>query len=193
MPSAQVQAHNPGDDRTEHGPVPPLLLADVDRLLLESTRVAYVGPAAPVRTWRADLTEALSVLSYAETVLAGDAALLGACLSGAPADHKAVLDGLARSLAGGDDRRESAEEVALPFDERTFDRADRLVAPHERMAWTDLSEPASVRRLLDDVEAQLDEVAARRREVEARLADIRAAVIRQYREGKVPPAESWLR
>jgi len=29
--------------------------------------------------------------------------------------------------------------------------------------------------------------------VEARLTDIRAVVVRQYREGIVPPAESWLR
>jgi hypothetical protein len=61
------------------------------------------------------------------------------------------------------------------------------------MARADLSEPAGVRRLLDDVEAQLEEVGTRRREAEARLADIRAAVVRQYREGIVPPAESWLR
>ena len=50
-----------------------------------------------------------------------------------------------------------------------------------------------MRRLLDDVESQLGEVTARRMQVEARLGSIRAAVIRQYREGIVPPAESWLR
>ena len=190
MPSAQAQAHDHDGGRTD-GDVAPLSLADVDRLLLESARVAHAGPAAPVRTWRADLTEALAVLSYAETVLAGDAALLRHCLAGVPADHKAVLDDLARTLSGGDDLGDAA--AAVPVEETLFARADGLVAPHDRMARADLSEPAGVRRLLDDVEAQLEEVGTRQREVEARLTDIRAVVVRQYREGIVPPAESWLR
>jgi len=190
MPSAQAQAHDHDGGRTD-GDVAPLLMADVDRLLLESARVAQAGPATPERTWRADLTEALAVLSYAETVLAGDAALLRHCLAGVPADHKAVLDDLARTLSDGDDLGDAA--AAVPVDETLFARADGLAATHDRMARADLSEPAGVRGLLDDVEAQLDEVGTRRREVEARLADIRAAVIRQYREGIVPPAESWLR
>ena len=177
MPSAQAQAHDHDGGRTE-GDVAPLSLADVDRLLLESARVAHAGPAAPVRTWRADLTEALAVLSYAETVLAGDAALLRHCLTGVPVDHKAVLDDMARTLSGGDDLGDAA--AAVPVEETLFARAD-------------LSEPAGVRRLLDDVEAQLEEVGTRQREVEARLTDIRAVVVRQYREGIVPPAESWLR
>jgi|SRR6516165_1481102 hypothetical protein len=188
MPPAQ--AHNPEGERTENV-VAPLLMADVDRLLLESARVARVGPDAPVRAWREDLTEALAVLSYAETVLAGDATLLRHCLSDAPADHKAVLDDLASTLSRGDDLCDAAE--AVPLDETLFARADGLVAPHDHLARADLTEPEAVRRLLDDVGAQLGEVGARRREVAARLADIRAAVIRQYREGNVPPAESWLR
>jgi hypothetical protein len=190
MPSAQAQTHDPEGGRTEVDSAP-LVVADVDRLLLESARVAHAGPAAPVRAWRQDLTEVLAVLSYAEAVLAGDAALLRHCLSGAPADHKAVLDDLARTLSGGDQPCDAA--AAVPLDETLFARADRLVAPHDRLARADLTEPVAVRRLLHDVEAQLDEVGARRRAVENRLADIRAAVIRQYREGTVPPAESWLR
>src|SRR6516165_3237065 len=143
MPPAQ--AHNPEGERTENV-VAPLLMADVDRLLLESARVARVGPDAPVRAWREDLTEALAVLSYAETVLAGDATLLRHCLSGVPVDHKAVLDDMARTLSGGDDLGDAA--AAVPVEETLFARADGLVAPHDRMARADLSEPAGVRRLL---------------------------------------------
>jgi hypothetical protein len=74
-----------------------------------------------------------------------------------------------------------------------FARADRLLAAHEQMACADLTRRQGVQRLLDDVESELGEVAARRFQVEARLAKIRAAVIRQYREGNVPAPESWLR
>lgn len=191
MPSAQAQAHNSEDDRTAGDAVQPLLLADVDYVLLESARAARFGSPTPVRAWRDDLTEALAVLTYVETVLSGDVALLRHCLATGPFDHKQVLDGLARAVAG-DDRPDGV--VPGPTDDDAmFARADRLLSVHERMAFVDLTRRQSVRRLLDDIESELGEVAARRFQVEARLANIRAAVIRQYREGKVPAPETWLR
>ena len=192
MPSAQAQTHNPVGDPSEDSIATPLLLADVDRLLLESARAARAGAAAPVRAWRADLTEALEVLTYAETVLAGDAALLRHSLAIGPFDHQQVLGTLPRAVSGGV-AGYAGSSAGPPDDEIVFARADRLLAVHERMAGADLTRPAGVRRLLDDVESQLGEVTARRMQVEARLGSIRAAVIRQYREGIVPPAESWLR
>jgi hypothetical protein len=190
MPSAQAQAHNSEDDRTADGAVPPLLLADVDQLLLESARAARVGSSAPVRAWRDELTEALAVLTYAETVLSGDAALLRHCLATGPFDHKQVLDGLARAVSG--DRLPDGV-VPGDTDDAVFARADRLLRAHEQMAFADLTRRQSVRRILDDIESELGEVAARRFQVEARLAKIRAAVIRAYREGTVPAPETWLR
>jgi hypothetical protein len=191
MPSAQAQAHNPEDDVTAERAVPPLHLGDVDDLLLQSARAARVGSDVPVRAWRDELTEALAVLTYAETVLAGDAALLHHCLATGPFDHKQVLDGLARAVAGDD--VPDAVRPGLTDDDAVFARADRLLSVHERMASADLTRRQVVRRLLDDVECELVEVAARRLQVDARLANIRAAVIRQYREGNVPAPESWLR
>jgi hypothetical protein len=190
MPSAQAQAHNSEEGFPAEGAVPPLLLADVDDLLLESARAARAGSTAPVRAWRNELTEALAVLTYAETVLSGDAALLRHCLATGPFDHKQVLDGLGRVVAG-----EGVSDAAagLPDDDTVFARADRMLSVHERMAGADLTRRQGVRRLLDDVELELGEVTARRLQVDARLANIRAAVIRQYREGKVPAPESWLR
>ena len=190
MPSAHAQAYNPDDDGTEGG-VPPLLLSHVDYLLLESARAARTGSDAPVRAWREELTEALAVLTYAETVLSGDAALLRHCLATGPFDHKQVLDGLARAVAG-DDVPGAAVASGLT-DDALFARADRLLSVHEQMAFLDLNRRHGVARLLDDIESELGEVAARRFQVEARLANIRAAVIRDYREGKVPSPESWLR
>jgi hypothetical protein len=191
MPAAQAQAHNPQDDVTADHGVPPLLLADVDDLLLQSARAARAGSAAPVRAWRDELNEALAVLTYVETVLSGDAALLRHCLATGPFDHKQVLDGLARAVAG--DGEPDAVMRGLTDDDTLFARADRLLLVHERMAGADLTRRQDVLRLLDDVECELVEVAARRIQVDARLANIRAAVIRQYREGNVPAPESWLR
>jgi hypothetical protein len=191
MPSVQAQAHNSEGDYTADRAVPPLRLADVDDLLLESARAARAGSASPVRAWRDELTEAQAVLTYAETVLSGDAALLRHCLATGPFDHKQVLDGLARAVAG--DSQPDSVMPGLADEDALFARADRLLSVHERMAGTDLTRRQGVRRLLDDVESELVEVAARRLQVDARLANIRAAVIRQYREGHVPAPESWLR
>jgi hypothetical protein len=191
MPSAQAQAHNPQDHFTADQGVPPLLLADVDDLLLQSARAARAGSAAPVRAWRDELAEALAVLTYVETVLSGDSALLRHCLATGPFDHKQVLDGLARAVVG--EGESDAVMPGLTDDDTLFARADRLLLVHERMAGADLTRRHDVLRLLDDVESELVEVAARRIQVDARLANIRAAVIRQYREGNVPAPESWLR
>ena len=192
MPSAHAQAQHPQDGRTAEGAVPPLFLSDVDYLLLESARAARPGSAALVRAWREELAEALAVLTYAETVLSGDAALLRHCLATGPFDHKQVLDGLARAVAG-DAAPTAAVVVPGLSDDTLFARADRLLSVHERMAFLDLSRRHVVARLLDDLESDLVEIAARRFQVETRLANIRAAVIREYREGKVPSADSWVR
>jgi hypothetical protein len=80
----------------------------------------------------------------------------------------------------------------LPPLPEAFERADALVSAHEHMASIDLADSGGVERVLEDVETQLAEVSVRVDAVETRLADIRAAIIRQYREGTVPPAESWL-
>jgi len=185
MPSAQAQAHTPEEDPV----VAPLHLADVDDVLLESARAART-PTAPVRAWRDDLTEALGVLSYAETVLTGDAALLRHCLATGPLDHKEVLDRLARAVSSGEG---PAAVVDLGGDEAVFARAAGLLVLHERMATVSLTRAESMRRLLEDIESQLREISARRLQLEARLDAIRAAVIREYREGIVPTPETWLR
>ena len=189
MPSAQAKAHTPDDAHGGRG-VPPLLLADVDDMLLESARASR-NPSTPVRAWRDELTEALAVLSYAETVLLGDAALLRHCLATGPLDHKEVLDRLARGVAGSGS--EAPRVVDVGDDALVFARADRLLSPHERMAGADVTKAGTAQHLLDDVESQLREINARRLQLEVRLDAIRAAVIREYREGIVPRPEAWLR
>jgi hypothetical protein len=72
-----------------------------------------------------------------------------------------------------------------------FARSDRLTSPHAEMARVDLSSPDKVARVIGDMEAQLAELTLWQGAVEGRLREIRAAIVRRYRDGAVT-AEDWL-
>ena len=65
------------------------------------------------------------------------------------------------------------------------------MAAHQEMAHADLSSREEVTRVLGELEAQLNDLAQRQEAVEIRLQEIRAAIVRQYKDGRVP-ARDWL-
>jgi hypothetical protein len=72
-----------------------------------------------------------------------------------------------------------------------FARSDALMSTHEEMARVDLSSPDEVARVIGDMEAQLADLTLRQEAVGGRLREIRAAIVRQYRDGAVT-TEDWL-
>ncbi len=77
------------------------------------------------------------------------------------------------------------------MDGEIFVRSDWLMAAHQEMAHADLSSRDEVTRVLGELEAQLNDLAQRHEAVEVRLQEIRAAIVRQYKDGRVP-ARDWL-
>ena len=189
MSQAHAQAH--GDD-SDHLALRerPILLADIDEVLAAAADVAHAGPDAPVRAWRDALTLALESLAYAQSVLAADAAILRHCLSAGGSDAQALVDALptvitSRPRGDGWSAPNSSENPS-GADPWVFVGSDELMPAHRAMARVDLSSPEDVRRVLGLVEEQLAPIRERLEAVEIRLAQIRAAILRQYREGVVP-------
>ena len=197
-------AHAPFPGRDETGPSDefdawaddpsPILLADIDQVLEESAHVERAGASDPIRAWRDDLTVALDSLAYARGVLAADVGILRHCLA-APHQHVVVEDLPSVMQAGVWGDGWSAPDGGKPepaqMDEEIFVRADGLMTAHQEMAHADLSSREEVTRVLGELEAQLDDLAQRQEAVEVRLQEIRAAIVRQYKDGQVP-ARDWL-
>jgi hypothetical protein len=195
---SSVHAHVPEEDPTDligdlSNDDSPILLADIDRVLEVSARVEHAHATAPIRAWRHDLTVALESLAYARAVLAADVGILRHCL--VSPDQQALVDDLpavlsARSWGGGWAEPDNAEDDARE-DWGVFARSDRLMSAHQEMATADLSSREEVTRVLADLEAQLTDLAQRQEAVEDRLQQIRAAIVRQYKDGEVT-ARDWL-
>jgi hypothetical protein len=198
---SSAHAHVPGHEQTDPGDEfgswtgdeSPILLADIDQVLEESAHVERARASDPIRAWRDDLTVALDSLAYARSILAADVGILRHCLA---APHlQMVVDDLPSVMndrAGGHGWSAPGEEEAdAARVDGVFVRSDELMAVHEEMAHADLSSREEVTRVLGDVEAQLVDLARRQEAVEVRLEEIRAAIVRQYQDGRVP-ARDWL-
>jgi hypothetical protein len=191
-----VHAHAPGDDAHD-GAGPslrdhPITLADIDRMLELSADVDRVGPGAPIRAWRDDLTLVLEALTYARAILSADVAILRHANGGGGGGEQAqsVVDDLPAvldSAPGADEWAHPAEGHSdLEFGEGLFSRTDQLLSAHQEMAQVDLSSSFDVAGSLAVIEEQLTALTERQHAVEARLQQIRTAVIRQYQEGANP-------
>jgi hypothetical protein len=196
---APVPGHDETDLSDEFGgwaDESPILLTDIDQVLEESAHVERARASDPIRAWRDDLKVALDSLAYARGVLAADVGILRHCLA---APHpQAVVDDLPSAMttrSWGDGWSAPAEGEPDPtrtrVDGEIFMRADGLMAAHQEMAHADLSSREEVTRVLGELEAQLNDLAQRQEAVEIRLQEIRAAIVHQYKDGRVP-ARDWL-
>jgi hypothetical protein len=191
---AHLHRHD-GSDRADSSDESPLLLTDIDRVLAESAEVDRAGTGSPVRVWRDDLTVALESLAYARGVLAADVGILRHTLATAPRDGQAIVDRLSAVVAAhpwGHGWSAPVTHDAPPsVDWAVCARSDKLMSTHDEIARTDLSSPEDVERVLHEVEDQLADLSRRQAAVEHRLNEVRAAIVRQYRDGDVP-SEDWL-
>ncbi len=60
------------------------------------------------------------------------------------------------------------------------------MSAHQEMARTDLSSPEDVARTLGALQEQLVAITERETAVEGRLRQIRATIVRQYKDGVIP-------
>jgi hypothetical protein len=200
VPTAHVDASAPHEDGEPALGERPLTLVDIARVLGGSAGVGRSGDGIAIRAWRDDLTLLDEALTYARSVLAADLAVLSHPPLGA-GDAQALVDQLPGVLVGnpaGDRATEAgADELeALDFDldldldlnfaESLFMRTDHLLAPHHQMATVDLSVPAARARVRALVEEQIAILTERQAAVQARLQQIRAVIIRQYRDSLAP-------
>jgi hypothetical protein len=193
VPGVHAHAHDDAESGALHETASgeeAISLADIDRALEASEGLAESTGVLPVRAWRDALTLALESLTYARTVLAGDVTVLRHALATEGPDDQAVVDELPAILATDtwSEGRESADDPSRPtgLDPSVFARSDLLLSVHRDMARTDLSSPKAVVRSLRSLEEQLVAVTARERAVALRLQEIRAAIVRQYKDGVVP-------
>ena len=150
--------------------------------------------ASPVRAWRDALTLALESLRYAHTILAADVKILRHAMATEGPDDQAVVDELPAIVTTGtwSEERPSTDDPppATELDPSVFVRSDPLLSAHQEMARTDLSSPGAVARTLQALEEQLVAVTERETAVGHRLRQIRATIVRQYKDGAVPTS-NW--
>ena len=170
----------------------PIDLIDIARALGESSNIERLGGAA-IRAWRDDLTLIQESLSYARTILAADVAILSHSSSEGRTAGRDVLEELPGRLSSSPsedqwsaDDLEDLEDLEVAFDEGLFARSDQLLSPHREMARVDLSSTAATAGALALVEAQLAILTERHAAVDARLQQIRAVIIRRYRQAAAP-------
>jgi hypothetical protein len=198
VPSAHV---HDGDESVRGGGLltqeRPIRLSDIDRVLEESAGIERAGDDAPVRAWRDELSFVLEALAYAQTVLGADVGILRRCLTTGAAEQQRLVQDLPRAMASlpwGDGwsappGMDAASPMTVEGD--VFTRSDLLMSAHQQMAYTDLSSRPDVTRVLRSVLVQLTNLAQRQDAVDARLQQVRAAIVRQYRDG-APPTRDWL-
>ena len=200
MPGVHAHAHDDDDDTESNGSIEtparerPISFADIDRVLEASAAVADSTGASPVRAWRDDLTLALESLRYARTILAADVKILRHAMATEGPDDQAVVDDLPAIVTTGTWSEERASTDDPPpdaeLDPSVFVRSDPLLSAHQEMARTDLSSPGAVARTLQTLEEQLVAVTERETSVGHRLRQIRATIVRQYKDGAVPTS-NW--
>jgi hypothetical protein len=188
VPGVYAHAHGDGgDDVADLSQLDrPINLVDICRALGGSALVQRLDDVS-IRAWRDDLTLIRDSLSYARAILAADLAILTQTTSPETPQWQGVVDELSGVLAtnwGEDEWPDPNDQAGDPeIDVDLFLRTDHLLAAHREMARVDLSSAvatAGVRALIEDQLALLTE---RQAAVEARLQQIRAVIIRRYREG----------
>ena len=171
----------------------PIDLIDIARALGESSNIERLGDAA-IRAWRDDLTLIRDSLSYARTILAADVAILSHSSSEGATAGGTVVDELPGRLSSGPSEepmvcrrsRRNLDDLEVAFDENLFAGTDQLLRAHREMARVDLSSAAATAGALALVEEQLAILTERHAAVEARLQQIRAVIIRRYRQAADP-------
>jgi hypothetical protein len=170
----------------------PIDLVDIARALGESSNIERLGGAA-IRAWRDDLTLIQESLSYARTILTADVAILSHSGSEATTTGRDVIDDLPGKLTSSPSEEHwSAEDLEdlgdleVAFDEGLFARTDQLLSAHREMARVDLSSASATAGALTLVEEQLAILTERHAAVDARLQQIRAVIIRRYRQAAAP-------
>jgi hypothetical protein len=167
----------------------PIDLIDIARALGESSNIERLGGAA-IRAWRDDLTVIRESLSYARTILAADAAILSQSRSEGTTGRRDAVDqhpgGLPSSPGEDQWSVRDLEDLEVAFDEGLFARTDQLLWAHQEMARVDLSSAAATAGALELVEEQLAILTERHAAVDARLQQIRAVIIRRYRQAAAP-------
>lgn len=191
MPSTDAHADGEGEAELSPGDRP-IDLIDIARALGESSNIERLGGAA-IRAWRDELTLIRDSLSYALTILAADVAILSHPTSEAAAGAGSDVDDLPRRLASSPsedqwspDRLGDLDDLEVAFDETLFARTDQLLRAHREMARVDLSSAAATAGALALVEEQLAILTERHAAVDARLQQIRAVIIRRYRQAAAP-------
>ncbi len=192
MPTAERGVGDDVPDRSlrDH----PLTLADIDHLVEVSAEVDRPGFDPPIRAWRDDLTFVLEALTYARAILAADVALLRhagdlSAAGGGASTGSGSLDNLPGVLApAATEHPEPAPPQRVDFvepeiDADLFSRTDELLRAHHEMADVDLTSPFDVSGSLAVIEQELQALTERQDDVMGRLHEIRAAVIRHYKEG----------
>jgi hypothetical protein len=186
VPPTRAQAHEDESNEVAHLSLRdrPIDLVDIARILGASAAVER--PGAPVRDWREDLTLIRESLGYARAVLTADVAILSQPGSPGATVPRDVVDELPGVLTAGPSDELGSEPVDEgmdpDIDEGLFIRADHLLDAHREMARVNLSSPAAAARVRVLVEDQLTILTERQAAVEARLQQIRAVVIRRYRD-----------
>ena len=171
----------------------PLNLIDIGRALGGSAHVERLGDI-PIRAWRDDLGIIRDSLSYARTVLAADLTILTQTTSPETSQLQQVVDDLPGVLTknSGEDEwpgpRDGGDDPDIDVD--LFLRTDHLLAAHREMARVDLSSPVATAGVRTRIEDQLALLTERQAAVEARLQQIRAVIIRRYREGAAAQDQS---
>jgi hypothetical protein len=189
-----MPAHATEDDPPGAGepPLPggPIHPDDVDRIVMESSGVTPNDTATAIRAWRDALTLVHDALVYAGVILGADVATLRRCLGARASDARSVVDELPRVLASGPWGEgwstPGSAELSSGIDPELVTRADPLLSAHGEMARVDLTSRRDLTRVIRLLEAQLAEVISRQSVVETRLGEIRAAIVRHYRDGAVP-------
>jgi hypothetical protein len=195
-PVPPTDAHADGEGEAELSPGDrPIDLIDIARALGESSNIERLGDAA-IRAWRDDLTLIRDSLSYARTILAADAAILSHSSSEGATGGGNVVDELPGRLSSGPSEEQwsaddlgdlgDLDDLEVAFDENLFARTDQLLRAHREMARVDLSSAAATAGALALVEEQLAILTERHAAVDARLQQIRAVIIRRYRQAAAP-------
>jgi hypothetical protein len=170
----------------------PIDLIDIARALGESSNIERLDGAA-IRAWRDELTLIQESLSYARTILAADVAILSQSRSEGTTTGRDVVDELPGRLTSSPGEEQwsaedlvELEDLEVAFDEGLFARTDQLLRAHREMARVDLSSAAATANALALVEEQLAILTERHAAVDARLQQIRAVIIRRYRQAAAP-------
>jgi hypothetical protein len=191
VPPAQAHAEDEGDAGADVAPGDrPIDLVDIAMALGESANLQRLGQRAPIRAWRDHLTLLRDSLSYAVDVLTADVAVLSRPGSDPPAEPFDVVaeapGGRADEPGEGEWPRLDLEDFDVVIDEGLFARTDQLLTAHREMARVDLSSASATADVLVLVQEHLAILTERHAAVDARLQQIRAVIIRHYRQGATP-------